>query len=237
MKSGFGISELDNLLGGGLDKCTVNLIVGRNGIGKTILASQWAAQGAKNGEKVVYLSTTLVPKSCETYLSRFHFMEDIYEKIHWKFQEIESKSFIPLTKEKIDQTIREEFGIGFDEVDRFVFDSASSLEKALGDPVLYRRALRYLADMCYENDVTAIFIEEAPYYGEWSEARHIAECIILLDLLRVPTGYARALRILKKYRTDHPLDYIPFEITENGIELKEGRYVRVNYEFKFELDK
>ena len=84
--------------------------------------------------------------------------------------------------------------------------------------------------------MTAIFIEEAPYYGEWSEARHIAECIILLDLLRVPTGYARALRILKKYRTCHSMDYIPFEITENGIELRDGRYVRVNYEFEFQPD-
>jgi KaiC/GvpD/RAD55 family RecA-like ATPase len=237
MKSEFGIPELDDLLGGGLDRDTVNLIVGRNGTGKTILASQWAAQGIKKGENVVYLSTTLVPKSCETYLGRFAFMEGVYDKIIWKFHEIESKSFIPMTKEKIDQSIKQEFGIKLNEVDRFVFDSASSLEKALGDPVLYRRALRYLADMCYENDVTAIFIEEAPYYGEWSEARHIAECIILLDLLRVPTGYARALRILKKYRTDHSLDYIPFEITDNGVELKDGRYVRVNYEFKFEPNK
>lgn len=50
MKAKFGIERLDDLLGGGLDKNAVSLIVGRSGAGKTILASHWAAEGARNGE-------------------------------------------------------------------------------------------------------------------------------------------------------------------------------------------
>ena len=71
MRASFGIKKLDEYLGGGLDRNTVNLITGRSGIGKTILASHWAAEGAKNDENVVFLLTTLNPKSCESYIGMF----------------------------------------------------------------------------------------------------------------------------------------------------------------------
>ncbi len=233
MKLPFGIEKLDEALGGGLDKDTINLILGRSGAGKTILASHWAAEAARNGESVVYLSTTMGRKSCETYLGRMKFMEDVFDKIHWRFVRIEAKFLLPLTPEKIEQSTISTIKMQPDEVDRIIFDSVTDMDKALGDPVLYRTALRYLSRLCYKNDITALFVEEAPMTQEWSETKNLAESVILLDILRVPDGYARALRILKKYRTAHPLDYIPFEITDNGIEIKEGRYVRKNYEFEY----
>ncbi|MDK2876163.1 MAG: hypothetical protein PWQ22_573 [Archaeoglobaceae archaeon] len=51
----FGVPKLDEYLGGGLDRNSISLIVGRSGIGKTILAAQWAAEGARNGETVIYI--------------------------------------------------------------------------------------------------------------------------------------------------------------------------------------
>jgi KaiC/GvpD/RAD55 family RecA-like ATPase len=237
MKARFGIPKLDEHLGGGLDRDTVNLITGRSGVGKTILASQWAAEGARNGESVVYIATTLTKKSVSNYIGKFKFMEGVFDKIHWRFIRIEPKFLMPVTKEKIREGLEATFKKRGEEVDRVVFDTATDLDKTLADPVLYRRAIRYMAELCHDYDVTAIFIEEAPMIGEWSETKNLAESIIFLDLLRVPRGYARALRILKKYRTAHTLDWIPFEITDNGIEIKEGRYVRVNHEFEYEPGK
>jgi len=77
-----GIEKLDDLLGGGLDRYTENLIIGRSGIGKTILAAHWAADGARNDETVVYLSTIMNRKNCEPYLGKFPFMQDVYKKIY-----------------------------------------------------------------------------------------------------------------------------------------------------------
>ncbi len=233
MKASFGIQKLDEHLGGGLDRDTVNLITGRSGIGKTILASHWAAEGAKNDEVVVYILTTLNPKSCESYIGKFKFMQGVYEKINWRFVDIDAKDLLPLTRDKLREKMIEFVGMNLKDVDRVVFDSSTSIDLALADRALYRRAITYIAQMCYDNDVTAIFVEETPIVSEWSETRHFAECVIYMDLLRIPDGYARALRILKKYRSAHPLEWIPFEITDSGIEIKEGRYVRADYEFKY----
>jgi KaiC/GvpD/RAD55 family RecA-like ATPase len=233
MKLPFGIERLDEALGGGLDKNTTNLITGRSGTGKTILASHWAAEGARNGESVVYISTTLGRRSCESYLGKMKFMEGVYDKINWRFIRIEAKYLLPLTPEKIEQSTISAIRMKPDEVDRIVFDTITDMDKALHDPVLYRNALRYLSRLCYKNDITALFVEEAPMKGEWSETKNIAEAVIFLDLLRVPDGYARGIRILKKYRTAHPLHFMPFEITDNGIDVKRGRFVRKDYEYVF----
>jgi KaiC/GvpD/RAD55 family RecA-like ATPase len=227
----FGIERLDEYLGGGLDKDTLNLITGRSGKGKTILASHWAAEGAKSGENVVYISTTLVKRSCENYLKKLKFMEDVYDKIQWRFIRIDSRDFLPMTKEKVDDSMRNILKLNLKDVDRVVFDSVTDFDKALADPVLYRNALGYIAELCHENYMTTIFVEEAPMLQEWGETKNIAESVIFLDLLKTSDGLARAFKIIKKYRSNHPLDWIPFEITGEGIICKEGRFITENFDF------
>ncbi len=46
-----GIEKLDKALGGGFPKHGVSLVVGPTGIGKTLLALQWLAAGARRGRK------------------------------------------------------------------------------------------------------------------------------------------------------------------------------------------
>ncbi|WP_202319613.1 RAD55 family ATPase [Archaeoglobus neptunius] len=232
----FGIQKLDDYLGGGLNRHSENLIIGRSGIGKTILAAHWAAEGARNGETVVYLSTTMNKNVAKNYLKRFPFMEDVYEKIHWRFIRVDPKFLLPLTREKIVEGLKFTFGMDGEDIDRVVFDSCTDLEKTLADPVLYRRAITYMADLSYEYGITSLWVEEAPMKGEWSDTKNITESVIFLDLLRVSEGYTRALRILKKYGSKIPLEWIPYDITENGIEIKDGFLVRREYEYEFKCD-
>jgi len=232
----FGIPKLDEYLGGGLGRYSENLVIGRSGIGKTILAAHWAAEGARNGETVIYLSTTMNRKNCETYLRRFPFMEDVYDKIHWRFIRVDPKFILPLTKEKIVNGLRAVFGMEGEDIDRVIFDSCTDLEKTLADPVLYRRAISIMADLSYDYEITSLWVEEAPMMREWSDTRNIVECVIFLDLLRVPEGYARAMRILKKYKTSHPLFWIPFDITDEGIVIKDGCYVKKSYDYELKCD-
>jgi circadian clock protein KaiC len=48
-----GLQELDELLGGGLDRGTTTLVLGPAGTGKSTLSSQYAVQMAANGERAV----------------------------------------------------------------------------------------------------------------------------------------------------------------------------------------
>jgi len=229
----FGISKLDEYLGGGIDRNSLGLIVGYTGTGKTVLASHWAAEGARNDETVIYLSTTLTKKSCETYLKKFKFMEDVYDKIYWRFIRVEPKFLMPVTKEKVKDGVSRTLRLNPEDIDRVVFDSCTDLDRALADPVLYRRAIRYMADYMYEYEITTLFIEEAPMHGEWSETRNLVEAIVWMDFLRISDGLTRAMRIVKKYRTNHPLNWFPYEITRDGISIKDGWYVDRTYDYEY----
>src|SRR3989344_1229771 len=51
-----GIENLDNLVEGGFEKNSTNLLVGGSGSGKTILAIQFLMEGMKHGEKALYVT-------------------------------------------------------------------------------------------------------------------------------------------------------------------------------------
>jgi circadian clock protein KaiC len=51
-----GIKELDELLGGGLDRGTTTLILGTAGTGKSTLALQYAKQMASNGDRGIFFA-------------------------------------------------------------------------------------------------------------------------------------------------------------------------------------
>lgn len=62
-----GVSELDSLLGGGLDRGTSALMIGPAGVGKSVLATQYALAAAERGESA---SVYIFDESNETLLAR-----------------------------------------------------------------------------------------------------------------------------------------------------------------------
>src|SRR6476469_10073921 len=51
-----GIAGLDHILGGGLPRHRLYMIEGDPGVGKTTLGLQFLLEGARNGEKVLYIT-------------------------------------------------------------------------------------------------------------------------------------------------------------------------------------
>src|SRR4051812_31725963 len=51
-----GIEGLDNILGGGLPRNRLYLVHGDPGVGKTTLALQFLLEGARRGEKSLYIT-------------------------------------------------------------------------------------------------------------------------------------------------------------------------------------
>lgn len=52
---GFGIDGLDTMLGGGIPEGTITAILGTHGTGKTLLGMSFLAEGARRGERGLYL--------------------------------------------------------------------------------------------------------------------------------------------------------------------------------------
>jgi circadian clock protein KaiC len=53
-KRGFGLTELDRMLRGGLRAGSITMLLGSSGSGKTVLGMQFLSEGVKRGERVVY---------------------------------------------------------------------------------------------------------------------------------------------------------------------------------------
>ncbi len=62
-----GLSELDRMLGGGLDRGTTTLVMGPAGTGKSVLATQYATAAALRGESSLFL---IFEESRETLFAR-----------------------------------------------------------------------------------------------------------------------------------------------------------------------
>ncbi len=228
---GFGIPLLDEYLGGGLDRNTLTTIVGTLGVGKTILSSHWVAEGAKNGEVCVYVSTRMPITTIENYLGNLNFMLDVFDRIYWRVVEVDARQIMPITNEKITEWLENVIGFELEKVDRLVFDVVTSIYRALGDVVLYRRALKSLEMVLYENDVSTIFVEEADSIREASITVGASSCAIYLNYINTQAGETRAMKIIKRYRRTHPLNWIPYEITEDGIQIKKGLCIPKDHEY------
>jgi len=62
-----GIEEFDEIIGGGIPKNSINIILGEPGTGKTVLSTEIAFNLAKSGERVLILSTLSEPSAKMLY--------------------------------------------------------------------------------------------------------------------------------------------------------------------------
>ena len=229
----FGIELLDEYLGGGLDRNTLTVIAGTLGTGKTLLASHWIAEGARNGETCVYISSRMSITTIENYLGRMKYMEDVFDKIHWRTVDVDARQLMPVTREKLEGWNAKIIGLDLEEVDRLVFDVVTCMDRALGDPVLYRRVVKTLETIYYENSITAIFVEEAETVKDAAVTIGAANCAMFLEYIRTQVGEMRAIRIIKKYGYPHPIHMIPYDISSEGIKIREGACVAKDYDYVF----
>lgn len=74
-----GIADLDNILGGGLTANRAYLLEGTPGSGKTTIALQFLLEGARNGERGLYI--TLSETSAE--------LKEVARSHNWSLDDIE----------------------------------------------------------------------------------------------------------------------------------------------------
>jgi len=65
----------------------------------------------------------------------------------------------------------------------------------------------------------------------WPITFGMAECALHLDIIRTHEGYQRALRIVKRYGVEHTLNWIPFDVTSDGVRLRGYECVEADMKF------
>lgn len=231
-----GIHGLDELLGGGLPKGRVILIIGTPGSGKTILCAQFLLKGARDyGENGIYVSLDE---------SRDQFMEEM-SSFKWDFEKLEKMrcfSFIdaspirkiqgPVTIGKLTLGKRDFSLLSLIEgvrsnvkavgAERVALDPLASLIFQYPDPAERRTAILDLIEALIHVGATCLITSELKMTGSGrilQEEEYLAHGVILMRTLKAGKSTVRIMEIEKMRGIQIDDQPRPYKITPNGIEV------------------
>ena len=218
-----GVPGLDEILRGGLPPNHVYLLEGDPGAGKTTLALQFLREGARRGERVLYL-TLLHAKRTLDEMAASHGWDLAGVEIvslalaseaeSWAAEqtllptwEVQLTNVMDAVKEAVDRT----------KPARVVFDSIEQFRLLAGDAVIYRQRILAMQKLLEERNATSIFVEASRTNPEF---RTLAHGVITLDTMLPAYGEMHRRICIEKMRGVSFIGgYHSFSILTGGIEV------------------
>ena len=234
-----GINGLDELIGGGLPRGTWTLLCGENGTGKTVISMKFVWQGIGAGEVCVYELTDQPVERLRTYFQSFGWDLSPFEKA----QQIHYRQSFPRYHNTPCPGVAYQIGRPSAHATRLFHEEMLDLANG-------QRVTRIVSDCESLNALRAGFDEEVrilEWSKEWAMRHDItgircishgmqdpqAEAILRQyhdNVIELRLGDAgRELRIMKMFATEHPVDWMPFEITHDGLQLKRKHVTPMGY--------
>lgn len=220
-----GIYGLDELLGGGYIKNSVNIVLGSTGTGKTIFALQYILKGLEEGKKAIYVSFDME-------------REDVIgaaRSLGW----VEIEDYINDEMLLINKFYAENVTYLNNNLLNFIIENADGETRIAIDSFT-----PLIASLSYEmrNDVnwffarlkeygTALISLEEPLSGDLTEPSvviplFLGDSVIQLKSLGYGEAFNRTLRIVKHRRSWHAEGVFPYRILDGiGIYVEGATYV------------
>jgi KaiC/GvpD/RAD55 family RecA-like ATPase len=217
MKVPTGIPGLDELIEGGFEEGSINLITGKTGVGKSIFSLQFIYNGAKKyKEKGLIINTGDSNKIIKKQAA----------KLGWDIDELEKQGLIKIIEiEPYDiEKLIENMAINKEmlQAKRMVIDSVSMFELYMQDPYKIRKNLFSVLQKLRDMGKTVLLVAEIPEGSKnltrMGVIEFMVDGVILLQYLGI-AKYKRSLMIRKMRLTNHSTEIHPFEIGPNGIKL------------------
>lgn len=221
-----GIAGLDDILGGGLARNHLYLIEGDPGTGKTTIAMQFLMEGARRGQKGLYITLS------ESYSE----LIEIAESHGWSLDDIETFELVPdethlqpetqytvFTPSEIELTDTTSAILA--EVDRIqparvVLDSLSEMRLLARDSLRYRRQILGLKHYFSGRKCTVLLLDDRTADGNDMQLQSIAHGVIMLESVEREYGIKRRrLEVTKLRGSPFREGYHDYSIQRGGVEV------------------
>jgi circadian clock protein KaiC len=219
-----GVQGLDEVLFGGLNPNRIYLLEGDPGTGKTTLALQFMLEGARAGEKCLYVTLSETAEELRA-VARSHgwsldgvtifeltppeanFAEDQYYTLLHP-SEVELSETIKLILDRIEEL----------QPDRVAFDSLAEIRLLAQDPLRYRRQVLALKQFFAGRRSTALLLDDLTSRSHELQVHSITHGVIVLERFVREYGAARRrIQITKMRGADFRGGWHDVLITTGGL--------------------
>ena len=218
-----GIQGLDEMLRGGFLPGTVILVRGAPGTGKTSLAFQFLIEGARQGEKGLFVSFEEFPNSLYRDAESLGFDLKALERAG-KLQLIFTSPavFLESLRDPGSALYRRLMDTA---IHRAVVDSATHFTRLTDDRIELREIYARVVNSLHREQITTLLLSEerrAEYRrADRGALSFLADGIILLRYVEVESEIQRAIVILKLRGSDHAHEICHYTIGAGGLVIGE----------------
>ena len=212
-----GIPELDEMLGGGITKNSITMVCGPSGSGKTMLSIYFAIEGAKNREKICFISFEESSEQIEKIIKSLQIIDEEALKF------IEIISISPKLHTSASLYFLLNNLISNEKPNRIILDGLEALKKAFGT-LEYLDFLRSIISLLKENNITTYLtnLKDIDFRGDSSLISTLADNIIALWFDKEDSVVKRKLAIFKTRGTAHDMQVADIIIKSSKIEIRKG---------------
>lgn len=216
-----GLPELDAMMNGGPLRGSTTVLAGALGTGKTLTSLQWMAEGARRGERALFVGFRESPAQLIDKADNFGL--DLKRLIDDKLVSILHLPQVDLVPDQVVWHILSQ--VDRIKPQRLAVDSITELEHALADERRRRGFMFALARLMRQRRVTSLMTKEvAQVVGpelDFSDTplAMLAENLILMRYVEFRGDLFRVVSVLKMRDSEHDHTIRQYVITDKGLKV------------------